>query len=287
MNDNQNLDMNDPKVQQIMAMCINYFNNNNMNMNNMNNNMNMNNMNNNMNMNNMNNINMNNIYNMYMNNMNNMNMNNMNNMNMNNMNMNGMNMNNMNFMNNNMNMNGMNMNNMNFMNNNNMNNMLMQNFFMNMMGNNNMNFGNMANNNFQNNFNQGNVNLNNNYNPGSVNLNNNNSNNNQEPTPIIPRGIKVVQDNNNYQQNPQMKNIAFDASSGLKVIITVPKETTYKELIKKYVNKIGISESFIGKEIIFLFNGEKMNTDSDDLIINFPNLAVITVVDQNNIIGAH
>ena len=35
------------------------------------------------------------------------------------------------------------------------------------------------------------------------------------------------------------------------------------------------------------FNGEKMNTDSEDIIVNIPNLAVITVVDQNNIIGAH
>jgi hypothetical protein len=45
-------------------------------------------------------------------------------------------------------------------------------------------------------------------------------------------------------------NILFNASSGLKILITVGKNNTIKDALSKYCNKIGEDTSFIGKEII-------------------------------------
>jgi hypothetical protein len=52
-----------------------------------------------------------------------------------------------------------------------------------------------------------------------------------------------------------------------------------------YIDRIGISKSHIGKDIIFLFNGGKMDPFSEDNLRNFPDLSTITVFDQNNVIG--
>ena len=260
-NSNTDLDLNDPKVQEMMKKCMAFVmqNMNNGNMNNMNMN--------NMNMNNMNMMNM--MNNMYNNNMNGMNFNNMN-MNMMNMMMNNMYNNNNMF--NNIATNFGNMNNPNInMNNNNMANS------MNNLGQNNNNF-NVQNNNNINNmaFSSGNVNT------------INNVNNNQEPKELLPRNDKVMKDNTlvSNNGNQPIVNIAFDASTGSKVIISAPKNTTIKDLIKQYIKKINISENHIGKDIIFLFNGEKMNPHSEKTLQDFPFFAVITVFDQNNVIGA-
>ena len=271
MSNNDELDMNDPKVQKIMQQCMNMLSQNmNMNMNNMNMN--------NMNMANMNMANMNNM-NMFMQNMN------MNPLMMNNfMNM----MNNPNFMNNMncMNMNMMNMMNMNGMNN--MNNMWNNNGNNNGMNNiNNMpNSMNNLNNNMSNSFNIQNNNNNMSYSSGNVISNNRNQN--QQPQELIPRGDKVIRDTSmNINSNGQnMINVTFDASTGLRVIIAISKNTTVKQLVEKYIERIGIGKNHIGKDIIFLFNGGKMDPFSEDNLQNFPDLAIITVFDQNNVIGA-
>ena len=84
-----------------------------------------------------------------------------------------------------------------------------------------------------------------------------------------------------------MINIHLHASSGLKVIMTVPDDITFKELFRLYVRKIGIGENLLGKEIIFLFNAETINVNDETKITSkLSNLGVITVVDQNNVIGA-
>ena len=214
--------------------------------------------------------------------------------------MNMMNM--MNMMNNGMNFNNMNMNNMNYMNMMNMmNNMNMNNMY----NNNGMNFGNMNNPNanmnnnnmpnsmnnikIQNNNNFGVQNNNNNmsFSAGNVNTNNN-GNNNQQPKELIPRSDKVWKDSSLASANNDQPriNVTFDTSTGLKVIIFVTRNITIRELIKQFIKKIGISESHIGTNIIFLFNGEKMNPFSGDTLYSFPDVSVITVVDQNNVIGA-
>ena len=115
-----------------------------------------------------------------------------------------------------------------------------------------------------------------------------NRNQNEQPPELIPRGDKVIRDTsmNINSNNPNMLNVTFDASTGLKVMIAVPRNTTVKKLVEKYIERIGISKSHIGKDIIFLFNGGKMDPFSEDDLQKFPDLSIITVFDQNNVIGA-
>ena len=82
----------------------------------------------------------------------------------------------------------------------------------------------------------------------------------------------------------------MNASSGLNVMLAVPDYMTLKELFKLYVKKIGISEKYLGKEIIFIFNALTINPNDERKISEvFPKFFTqmnITVVDKNNVIGA-
>jgi len=215
-----------------------------------------------------------------------------------------MNMNNMNNMNNNMN--NMNNNNMN----NNMNNM------------NNINMNNMMNNmnNMNNNILQQSLNNSTNQNQQSTYIKS------EEQTPrddsvylkdkeTIPRVKKTVYVNENelqgnsgnnfsgfsmnQNQNSFMKqygmssstdiiNVTLTATSGLKVVIPAQKSMSLSQLFKIYVKKVGVPESVIGTKIVFLFNAEKLDHNSQQPITNFFKAfnANITVLDQANIIGA-
>jgi len=82
--------------------------------------------------------------------------------------------------------------------------------------------------------------------------------------------------------------IKFNASTGNETTIVINKERSLKDLFKKYAEKIGLSEEVFGKEVIFLFNGGKLDTEEEQSIISFfrsTNNITITVFDQNNIIG--
>ena len=144
----------------------------------------------------------------------------------------------------------------------------------------------MNNNNFgvQNNNNNNNMS----FSAGNVNTNNNGNNNKQQPKELIPRNDQILKDNTlaSANNNQPIINVTFDTSTGLRVLITAPRNTTIKNLIIQFIKRINISESHIGKDIIFLFNGEKMNPHSEKTLQDFPFFAVITVFDQNNVIGA-
>ena len=149
----------------------------------------------------------------------------------------------------------------------------------------NNNFGNMNNSQSNQNMNK----INNNSNNSMSNTSNNitdSSSDSREPKETLPRKNETIIDGGVFSKNAAIKNISFDASSGLKVILKVSKETTYKDLMRKYVQKIGLSEDVINRDIIFLFNGGKMDPNSPEDIGKLPDFASITVIDQNNIIGA-
>ena len=229
--------------------------------------------NNNFNNNNFNNFGFNNNFNNFNNfgGNNNFNNNNFMNNNMNNFNMNNFNMNN-NM--NNFNMNNCNMNNFNM--NNNMNNFNMNNNMNNFNMNNNMN--NNVNNNMNNNVNN---NMNNN-----VNTNNSNSQEQEKP-PIIKRSDDFI----TYETDSgiDIRPILLVASSGLKVLIKISKNKTLKDLFTTYARKIGIGENVLGTKIVFLFNAETIDVKSNKKIQElFPqnSMYTVTVVDQNNVIGA-
>ena len=86
--------------------------------------------------------------------------------------------------------------------------------------------------------------------------NNNNSNNLQE---LIPRSDQTLYVNKSEASLPNKMNIAFKASSGLKVIINVDKNVTIFDLFKQYMDKIGLSYKYLGTRIQFFYDGTKVN----------------------------
>ena len=130
--------------------------------------------------------------------------------------------------------------------------------------------------------------------------------NNQQPKETIPRMNKTIyadnvkgSGNNNINNFSMMKqfgmggnndviNVTLTATSGLKVVIPAPKTMSLCQLFKNYVQKVGVPESVIGTKIVFLFNAEKLDFNSQEPISKFfKNFqANITVLDQANIIGA-
>ena len=122
---------------------------------------------------------------------------------------------------------------------------------------------------------------------GSGNINNTNT---EEPKPIIRRGEEFIQADKDFpnENKTNLRNIYMHASSGLKVLIAFPLNKTVKELFLHYCAKIGISPNLLGKEIIFLHAAQTIPINTNALIKDFfkSDLCVVTVIDQNNVIGA-
>ena len=278
------------------------------------NDMNMNIMNNTQNMNNLNNMNMRmNDMNNFMNtmNMNDIDMNIMNIMNMNNMNtglynMNNMdngfnnayninnNINNMNWNNINTGINNMNMNNMNLymLNMNNINFELLKAFYFTMMMNNMNTLYTMIN-------------------PYLFLMNQPNNNQitrfmpsrNQNDQIIIQNGgilPRTYRENNNRMKEdlpfPEYSgpriNIIFETGTGLKFNFPTPFNVPMKEVLLKYIRKVGVSESLLGNKIFFISNGLTIPTNEERTIqvyfkeYGLGNQAKIIVIDGSNVIGA-
>ena len=115
-----------------------------------------------------------------------------------------------------------------------------------------------------------------------------------EPKHIIPRGEKTLylyekgENKLNYNNtNPNIINISFTASTGLKLIIATPTNITIKQLIKKYLDRLGLPFEHVDNNLTFLFNGGKVDPESNELLSEkFKNNMVITVFDKAGVIGA-
>ena len=181
-----------------------------------------------------------------------------------------------------------------------MNNMYMNNMFM-MYMNNPQNFNNQNNNmnssmrnlNTQifNNTNIGNMNNPMSYSTGNVvPIGTQQSNNNDDTDKgVLPRG-NTDDDNSVLPPSGDTINVKFDASTGVKKIIRADKKkTTLKQLLKMYMDKIGLPDTMIGKQIVFLYCGEKVEVESKKTLEEYHirNMSSITVFDQGNVIGAH
>ena len=115
--------------------------------------------------------------------------------------------------------------------------------------------------------------------------NNNPVSHSQELKSVLPRNFQESE-NLGFSHNSNIKNIKFDASTGIKVLIKADKNITVENLLKEFVHKLGLSENVIGTDLIFLFNGGKLDAHSQETISKFPDISTITVFDQNNVIGA-
>ena len=86
-----------------------------------------------------------------------------------------------------------------------------------------------------------------------------------------------------------LRNINMIASSGLKVVIKINKNKTISDLFRAYIKRVGVGEIILEKKlIVFLFNAQTIEPNDQRKIEEvFPkDMMTITVIDQNNVIGA-
>ena len=92
-------------------------------------------------------------------------------------------------------------------------------------------------------------------------------------------------------QNNNIIIINFDASSGSKVRVEVPKNIRINELLKTYMKKIGLENHLFDDDITFIHNAVKIDKNDTREIshpaINIGNNSYITVLDMSNKIGFH
>ena len=123
----------------------------------------------------------------------------------------------------------------------------------------------------------------------------------QTPTPPKPSPTPFNSQNNNNGALPRDKitdsmevgsggfiiNVTMNASTGHKVVIKAGSETTIQELLECYMKRIGLSPDLVGKDIMFMYNGAKLEPNAQKKIgQEFRNAATITVYDLKGIIGA-
>ena len=133
--------------------------------------------------------------------------------------------------------------------------------------------------------------MNNMNNMNNINYSQYRSSNNEPPPEIIPRIKKLIEVESNITSNQnKMINILLVASSGTRVMISTPNDISLYQLLCQYVKRLGIGEGNLGTQIFFIFNCKYLDSkDMRPLYKVFKNVEgqpVITVIDQNNVIGA-
>ena len=144
------------------------------------------------------------------------------------------------------------------------------------------------------------------YNPQNKTFFNNNSNNtnkmltinpnNEERTAknpkvfggLLPRE-KKTEDYNAFPDNGGNKiNLYFQAPTGHKINMLVPDNIQIKEVLVKYVLRIGLEPDVIDNAIYFLYGGNKIKKNERRTIreMYMLNGAIIIVIDKKGIIGA-
>ena len=89
-------------------------------------------------------------------------------------------------------------------------------------------------------------------------------------------------------------NIIFETGTGLIFNFPTPLNVSVSELLYKFIRKVGVSDSLLGKKIFFIFNGKtipineprSVNTFFNEENLGAANQTKIVVIDGNNVIGA-
>jgi hypothetical protein len=91
-----------------------------------------------------------------------------------------------------------------------------------------------------------------------------------------------------YSQNQRKINILFETSSGHKITVLCNPKVRIKDLLRKYVEKIGVSENAIDDSFYFLYNGCKIKKNENKTIeeMHMLNCSVIIVIDKSAVLGA-
>lgn len=104
---------------------------------------------------------------------------------------------------------------------------------------------------------------------------------------VLPRGDKTLYVEPDDKNAANLMNISFKASSGLNVMIPIPGNAPIKTLFQKYMDKLKLPYNYLGNELQFLYNGNKIDPFSNELVNKkFKNNIFITVFDQGGVIGA-
>ena len=104
---------------------------------------------------------------------------------------------------------------------------------------------------------------------------------------VLPRGDKTLYVEPEDKNAANLMNISFKASSGLNVMIPIAGNAPIKTLFQKYMDKLKLPYNYLGNELQFLYNGNKIDPFSNELVSKkFKNNIFITVFDQGGVIGA-
>jgi hypothetical protein len=116
---------------------------------------------------------------------------------------------------------------------------------------------------------------------------------------ILPRTYeknnnKVKEDLFFSEYKGNITNIIFETGAGLRYSFAVSENIPMKELLLKFIRKIGISESLMGSKILFILNGATIPANEERSIkdyfkeknIGIANQSKIIVIDGSNVIGA-
>ena len=145
---------------------------------------------------------------------------------------------------------------------------------------NNINFFNKNKDSFLNNYSPGNGMHSNSFNPNHINIGN------QVPDGSL-RGKEYMQFK---VDDCDIRNIKFRDNSGHNVMISINKNRPLKDLFKEYAKRVGFPEFLLGKEIVFIFNGLRIDVNDDKSTINslFPkDLITIIVIFIQQVRGAN
>lgn len=134
-------------------------------------------------------------------------------------------------------------------------------------------------------------NINNNWNRMTFiipNLEERNSNNPNVFGGILPRGRGIDHFNAFPEQMGNKINIFFQAPTGFKTNMLVPDNTKIKDVLVKYVMRIGLLPEVIDKAIYFLFGGNKIKKNDKRTVREMYMIdgAVVIVIDKKGVIGA-
>jgi hypothetical protein len=121
------------------------------------------------------------------------------------------------------------------------------------------------------------------------NINNNNQGNanGEAPPSILSRDTQLVGET--VIPANGIINVFFEASTGSRAVINIPEDTSIKEALEKYAEKINLNKQYLtNNKIIFLFSNQKLDANSTDSIKSkkILNNCKINVFDQGNVLGA-
>ena len=92
-----------------------------------------------------------------------------------------------------------------------------------------------------------------------------------------------------YTGNDTLKyKIVFQTLAGAKHKIIAPINLQMKDLFKNYVRIIGLSDKFLGKDLFFILNGNKIDVNETRTIkeMGMADNHLIFVMDAKNLVGA-